>query len=218
MTIRTKPRPYNSRLREAQAAQTRERILASVKTFLESDDFEQLTLRRIAELADVSAPTVYAHFPTMDDLGSAFFLWLKPQLGTSRALPPLTDFGRIPRMLYPRYVQQGRLLRNLMKMPAWEKLRIADWKVKQEAWAAPVKAALPGLTPRQAGHAAIALAAFSTPTVWRWLVEIAGCSEAEAEHIAGWATHALADTLIRDAGGLAGNHPRSTTPKKGKPP
>jgi AcrR family transcriptional regulator len=217
MAINTKPRPYRSTLRDAQAAQTRERILVSVKAFLETDDLEQLTLRRIAELADISAPTVYAHFPTMGDLGRAFFLWLKPQLGTDRALPPLSDFSDIPRALYPQYLRQGRLLRNLMKMPAWDRLRIEDWKLKQEAWVAPVKAALPNLAPRQAERAAVALAAFSTPTVWRWLVEIADCSQSEAEQIAGWATGTLAAALIRDAGGLADNRSlRKFSVKKGK--
>jgi hypothetical protein len=54
--------------------------------------------------------------------------------------------------------------------------------------------------------------------VWRWLIDITGCSEAEAEQIAGWATAALATSLQRDAGGLASadpETPRKTSRKKG---
>ena len=67
------PRTYQSPLREAQAALTRERILMAAKTYLEKHDIETLSLRHLAELADVSPPTVYAHFPTVDDLVAAFF-------------------------------------------------------------------------------------------------------------------------------------------------
>lgn len=218
MSVKTKlPRAYRSTLRDAQSAQTRERILTAAKEFLETDDLANLTLRRIAELADVSAPTVYAHFPTMDDLNRAFFVWLKPQIGTDLALPPLADFASIPAEMFPRYARHGRLLRNLMSTPAWDELRADDWKAKQSNWAAPIKAALPALTTQQADRAAIALAAFSTPGVWRWLIDITGCSETEAEKIAAWATGALAQSLERDARGLsdAPSSDKPTSRKKG---
>lgn len=212
MSIKSKPRSYHSSLRDAQSAQTRERILMAAKEFLETHDFEELTLRRIAELADVSAPTVYAHFPTMDDLSHAFFFWLKPHIGTDMTLPPLSEFATIPARMFPRYARHGRLLRNLMNTPAWDKLRIDDWKTKQDGWAAPIKAALPDLGGKQIDRAAIAIAAFSTPGVWRWLVDIAGCSETEAEQIAAWTTGALAAALKRDAGVLG--ETKAATPRK----
>jgi AcrR family transcriptional regulator len=200
-------------LRDAQAAQTRERILMAAKEFLETDDLENLTLRRIAELAEVSAPTVYAYFPTMDDLNRAFFFWLKPHIGTDMALPALADFAAIPKQMFSRYARQGRLLRNLMNTPAWDQLRADDWQAKQDSWADAVKAGLPELTVAQAERAAIALAAFSTPSLWRWLVDITGCSQAEAEKIAAWVIGALVTSLQRDASGLADFDSSSPTTK-----
>jgi AcrR family transcriptional regulator len=219
MNVRTKPSPraYHSTLRDAQAAQTRERLFLAAKEFLETEDLDKLTLRKLAELADVSAPTVYAHFPTMDELCQAFFVWLKPHLGTDLGLPSLADFVAVPQDLFPRFARQGRLLRNLMNMPAWDKLRADDWQAKQDGWAAPIKAALPDLTAAQAGRAAIALSAFSTPNMWRWLVDITGCSQPEAEQIASWATGALVSALQRDASGLASadtGTPRKTISRK----
>lgn len=210
--IKQSPRAYHSSLRDAQAAQTRERLFLAAKAFLETDDLEKLTLRRLAELADVSAPTVYAHFPTMDDLHRAFFVWLKPHLGTDLGLPSLADFASVPGEMFPRYARQARLLRNLMSTAAWDRLRADDWQTKQEGWVAPIKTALPQLTEAQAGRAAIALAAFSTPNMWRWLTEITGCSQPEAEQIAAWATGALVSALERDADGLASAD--SGTPRK----
>jgi AcrR family transcriptional regulator len=217
MNVKQKPpRPYRSSLREAQSAQTRERILMAAKDFLETDRLENLTLRRIAELADVSAPTVYAHFPTMDDLSRAFFVWLKPRIGTDLALPPLSEFSSIPAQMFPRYARHGRLLRNLMDTPAWDRLRVADWKTKHGAWADAIEADLPGLAPEQKDRAAIVLAAFWTPTLWRWLVDIAGCSPRDAEQIAAWAINALVASLKHDPTSLsdeANTHSR----KKGTP-
>ena len=213
MTVKSKPpRPYHSTLRDAQSAQTRERILMAAKEFLETEDFEKLTLRRVAELADVSAPTVYAHFPTMDDLSRAFFFWLKPHLGTDQALPALAEFPTVAGEMFPRFARQGRLLRNLMNTPAWDRLRRDDWKTKQDGWASPIKDALPALTDKQIDRAAIALSAFSTPNMWRWLIDIAGCSPAEAEQIAGWAIGAMVAALERNPAGLADTGPE--TPRK----
>lgn len=204
MSVKLKPRrSYRSALRDAQSAQTRERILLAAKRFLETDDLENLTLRRVAELADVSPPTVYAHFPTMDDLSRAFFVWLKPHIGTDSNLPEFSRLSAIPQQMFPRYARHGRLLRNLMNTPAWDRLRADDWKSKQDGWAAAIDAALPELAPRQTKRAAIALAAFATPSAWRWLVDITGCPPAEAERIAGWAIAALAESLRRDPSGLA---------------
>lgn len=223
MNVRTKPpRPYRSSLRDAQSAQTRERLLLAAKEFLETDDLENLTLRRLAELADVSAPTVYAHFPTMDDLSRAFFLWLKPHIGTDASLPPLSGFATIPAQMFARYARQGRLLRNLMNMRSWDKLRADDWKLKEEGWATAIRTALPQLSPQQTDRAAIALAAFSTPNSWRWLIDIAGCSQSEAEKIASWAMGALAASLERDPSGLDDSEPNrssnTTRSKKGNSP
>ncbi|HQS84347.1 MAG: hypothetical protein B7Y25_05330 [Alphaproteobacteria bacterium 16-39-46] len=57
-----KKRPYFSETREAQAAQTRSRILAFAKELFQTDGFEDVTIEKIAQLAAVSAPTIYALF------------------------------------------------------------------------------------------------------------------------------------------------------------
>jgi hypothetical protein len=148
----------------------------------------------------------------MEALHQAFFFWLKPHIGTDLSLPPLADFASMPAEMFPRFARQARLLRNLMSTPVWDRLRADDWQAKQDNWAAPIRAALPGLSAVEAGRAAIALAAFSTPNMWRWLIEITGCSQPEAEQIAAWATEALVSALQRDASGLASA--ASETPRK----
>lgn len=55
-------RPYKSVARNAQAAQTRGRILVAAKNLFESEGFECVTIEKIAQSGDVSIPTVYALF------------------------------------------------------------------------------------------------------------------------------------------------------------
>lgn len=57
-----KKRNYNSENRVAQAAQTRDRILVAAKKFFQSEGFECVTIEKLAQAAEVSAPTIYALF------------------------------------------------------------------------------------------------------------------------------------------------------------
>ncbi len=206
------PRSYQSPLREAQAALTRERILMAAKDYLEKHDIETLTLRHLAELAGVSPPTVYAHFATVDDLVAAFFQWLKPRLGLQSALPPLDRFSELPAALFPAYETYGALLRNLMNKPSWDRQRGADSAARHGRWLDAVGEALPELTPEQRRRGAMVVSAFWTPTVWRWLADTCGFSPKEAEQVAAWAVDALVEKLKRDPAGLADPPEEEQTP------
>lgn len=198
------PRTYQSPLREAQSALTRERILMAAKTYLEEHDIETLTLRHLAELAGVSPPTVYAHFATVDDLVAAFFAWLRPRLGLQKPLPALDEFPELPKDLFPNYEAYGALLRNLMNRPSWDRQRSADAEQRHGRWITAVGEALPDLTPEQRRRGAMLVSAFWAPTVWRWLMDTCGFTPKEAEQVASWAIDALVTALKTDASGLAG--------------
>ncbi|CDR34203.1 TetR/AcrR family transcriptional regulator [Criblamydia sequanensis] len=57
-----KRRSYKSNAREAQAAQTKARILNSAKNLFDSLGFEYVTIEKIAQGANVSIPTIYSLF------------------------------------------------------------------------------------------------------------------------------------------------------------
>ncbi len=59
---KNKKRPYNSTSRNAQAAQTRSRILSAANNLFQSEGFECVTIEKIALTAMVSIPTVYSLF------------------------------------------------------------------------------------------------------------------------------------------------------------
>ena len=219
--MRKPVRSYESPLRHAQAALTRERILMAAKDYLEIHDIETLTLRQLAERAGVSAPTVYAHFATVDDLVAAFFQWLKPRLGLQKPLPALGGLSELPAELFPKYEAYGALLRNLMNRPAFDRERKADTAERHGRWIRGIGRSLPKLTPEQRRRGALAISAFWTPTVWRWLVDTCGFTPKEAEQVASWAIDVLVDGLDRDPSGLSGRpkdkRPRVKIKKETKP-
>lgn len=210
-------RTYQSPLREAQAALTRERILMAAKTYLEEHDLETLSLPQLARLAGVSPPTVYAHFRTVDDLVEAFFNWLSPRLGLRDPLPSLGQFGELPHKLFPNYEAYGALLRNLMNKPSWDRQRTADRGQRHGSWIAAVGEAMPHLAPEQRRRGAKVVSVFFTPTIWRWLVDSGEFKPKEAEQVAAWTVKALIEALKRDASGLADpppSKPNRTTAKR----
>jgi hypothetical protein len=205
-------RPYQSPLREAQANMTRERIVMAAREYLEHNSINDLSLRQIASLSGVSPPTVYAHFPTMDDLLGTFFLWLKPRVGFDKPLPSLEELPLMPERVFPRYEQHGVLLRNLMNQPSWDRQRFADRDNRLDRWIASIGGELPGLTPAQLRRGALAIASFWTPTHWRWLMDVCRFTAKEAQNVASFGIRALIQALKTDVAGLDGPAPQQ---KKG---
>jgi AcrR family transcriptional regulator len=195
-------RTYQSPLRDAQAGMTRERILMAAKDYLERERIESLSLRRVAALSEVSPPTVYAHFPSMDHLVAAFFYWLKPRLDLDKPLPPLAQLPSMPERLFPLYERHGQLLRNLMNQPAWDRQREADRGNRHGGWIEAIGRDLPHLTPVQLRRGALAIASFWTPTHWRWLMDTCRFSPVEAQRVASWGIGALIHALKNDPDGL----------------
>lgn len=191
-------RSYQSPLREAQAAVTHERILSAAREYLERHPIESLSLRRVAVLAGVSAPTVYAHFPTMDDLVMAFFQWLKPRVGFDKPLPPLAELPSMPGRLFPFYDEHGALLRNLMNQPSWDRRRYAERDTRFASWVASIGREFPGLKPGQLKRGALAIASNWSPTHWRWLRDTCGLSADEARRSASWSIRSLIHALKTD--------------------
>lgn len=57
-----KKRTYNAGNRNAQAAQTRSRILVAARKLFQSEGFEGVTIDKIAQAAEISSPTIYSIF------------------------------------------------------------------------------------------------------------------------------------------------------------
>ena len=81
---------YNSPLRARQKEQTRVLILAAVATILQGADLSTVTIAEVARVAEVTERTVYRHFPTRDDLLTAFWKWQLEKSGGATVIDPET--------------------------------------------------------------------------------------------------------------------------------
>lgn len=72
--------PYQSTLRARQARQTRELILTCLADLVVEQGTANLSIREVAERAEVSERTVYRHFPTRQDLLDGLARWVRAQI------------------------------------------------------------------------------------------------------------------------------------------
>ena len=72
-------RTYNSEARDTQALKTRKQILKSAKKLFQAQGFDQVTISKIAESAEVATPTVYAIFKSKRGLLQALIDDALPQ-------------------------------------------------------------------------------------------------------------------------------------------
>ena len=91
-------RPYNSPLRRQRAAETRERIVAAGSELVhgfERWDWRGLTVRAVAQRAEVSERTVYRHFADERELRDAVMARLHEEAGVELDGVTLDDFGAL---------------------------------------------------------------------------------------------------------------------------
>lgn len=214
------PRQYRSSLREAHSAQTRERIVEAALAYLESNESDTLTLHRIGDRAGVSAPTVYAHFPTLDALYLGIYQWLQPRLGLHLDSYPgaLDKLPDLPAANFPAYARYGKALSALLLAPGFHRARRTNRRQRLQHWVDVVGEDAPSLAPAERRLAAFAINAFWMPTMWHWLTETCGVSNPEAIRVASWAAGSLVRALATHPEGLKSNPARAAArPAGGKP-
>jgi AcrR family transcriptional regulator len=192
-----KTRAYRSSLRDAQAAQTRARILETARELLEREGPEGLSLPRVAAAAGVSAPTVYRYFPTVPDLLAAFLEWLRPRVGMTveRLLGSPEQALRNPEENFPRFEEHGALLRALNDSPAFNRVRHPSIRNRAGRAAALFSPLAPGWRQRDLAAAVGAIYALGTPETWRWLRDTWGLDPEEARRSALWGMSVLGAAL-----------------------
>ena len=207
-------RQYRSSIREDHSAQTRERIIAASLSYLRTHEPDTLTLPAVGKLAGVSPPTVYAHFPTVDDLYLGIYKSIEWRLGLELEQYPqqVEELAKLPKINFPAYGRNAKVLRALLLSPAYHRVRQSNRKERIQRWIASMQAGMPNLTPPQARLGAVAANAFWVPGMWHWLTANCGLTAEEAIRVATWATASLIHALKTNAGGVEGDvaHPGST--------
>ncbi len=179
---------YESPLRRAQAAATRERVLEAMSSLLgESDSAESITYRAVAERAGVTEMTVYRHFPTRQALLTGLWAWLNtrisPDVGMPASEAALTDqleplfegFDRLPAQITASVLSsRGREMRETLDAE------------RQRAFLAAVADAAEGLDDGTKRRAAAAIQLLHSAYAWLSMREQWGLSGKDAANTSAW--------------------------------
>jgi AcrR family transcriptional regulator len=197
-----KRRRYDGRLRQAQAAETRTRILragSELARKLEEWDWSSLTAAALARQARVSERTVYRHFPTEKRLHAALMHHLEEEAGvayegvTLENLPEVT--GRVFASMSAFAVQSELIPRDPTFVASDQRRRQSLLAALQEftaTWS------------EQERHVAAAmLDILWTPTSYERLITRWKMAPSEASNAVAWGIGLLVQAIRN------GNRPRS---------
>jgi AcrR family transcriptional regulator len=194
------PRAYASAIRDAQVEQTRQHLFDTARAMLVEGGLDALTLPTLAQAAGVSIPTVYRHFPTIDDLVKAFLDWIRPRVGQDPArllARTADDLHELPLENYPRFEAEAAVLRPLMESRAFNRVRVASVRDRAKAGAAALRSHAPGWTDAQLEAMSGTIYALNSPQVWRWFRDTWGVDNDEAARAVSWAIRTLIEALAR---------------------
>ena len=150
-------RPYESRLRQRQTAETRERVIAAGSELvrqLPSWDWREVTFRAVAERAGVGERTVYRHFPTERHLHDAVMQRLEAEAGVSYDDVTLDDVPEVAALVFASL--RGFAVRSVTRTPSDPTFEAADAR-RKGALRRSVDAAAPQWTDEQKETAAALL-------------------------------------------------------------
>lgn len=194
-------RPYNSPLRKAQAEATRLHIVSVATAFLQEHDPGELGLPKVARLAEVAVGTVYAHFPTEDDLLLAVCIAMheRMRIETNLDLERLKDE---PLHRFPRFARERRISGFAATFPPFQRWRAAARPALREAVVDQLRLLAPDLTDAELAALSGPIFAMTAPRVWFYFEDLWGLSTEDAARSASWAIRAMLNELRRDPNGL----------------
>ena len=194
-------RRYDNRVRAERAQQTRTRLLEATTALLVEEGVEALSIPKVAQRADVSAPTAYKNFPTLEDLLLAHLEHVRPQLGLSAAY--LAEVN--PETVVPmasancrRFERHGALVRAVLDSSVFQRVRKDSRKDRPGMFEAGFSGIAPRLRARDRTAALGATFIFLTPTPWRWLRDTWGLSARDTAKAVAWAVSVLLRELASD--------------------
>ncbi len=139
-------RPYRSPLREAQAQETRDRILEGALRVL-ADGIADLSIPAVAREAGVSIPTVYRIFRTKRDLLQAIYPYSVRRANLGELEPPtsIADFRDGLRILFDRVDSMDEVARAAIAGRGAEEVRHATMEARLATARQAIDAIAPGL-------------------------------------------------------------------------
>ncbi|HTE50373.1 MAG TPA: TetR/AcrR family transcriptional regulator [Kofleriaceae bacterium] len=198
--------PYRSRLREAQAAGTRQRILDGVAAILERGD--EPTYALVAGEAGCQERTVYRHFPTKELLAAAFWDWQYQVLGPrDRSAASLEDLSSLVGRAFPAFDRRAALVRAMLHTRHGKDARLSENAARKAMTLRCVDHELPDVDPVTRRRVAAATQLLFSASAWEVLRDYWSMNGTEAA-----ATVQLAMSCLFEGARRSGKRPRSRRP------
>jgi AcrR family transcriptional regulator len=194
-------RTYSSKLREEQAEQTRERILAAVGELLRRGEIEELSFASVAKGAGVSVPTVYRYFPNRRALFEGIEAWISREL---KAPPFPTDVSELADRsseIFAYYENADAIFRTSMVAALFRDIN-KEGRARRDRKVASLLASVTShLEPRQANAVHAIFRLLFGFEGYSFMNERFGVTGEEASVAVAWATRALLSQLESEGRG-----------------
>lgn len=156
---------YHSPLRAAQAAATRDRILAACASLMQSG--ADLTYSAVALAADVQERTVYRHFPAKADLQTALWEWITSRLTHTDFAPRTTDeLVASMRNSFAGFDASAPLIQSMLHSPQGAEVRVRQQPARRAMFRACADSAAPLAPAEVRERAAAALQVLYSAPSW----------------------------------------------------
>jgi AcrR family transcriptional regulator len=191
------PANYNSPLRAYQKEQTREMILVAVGTILSTRSTDAVTFAEVARVAGITMRTIFRHFPTREELLSAFWKWQLEKTGGQRILGPasIESLLQTIKEFFESLDSQENLIRAVISSPEGREIRKDANRIRLEKMLEFVKTIVPELSKRERHNMASGIITVSSVLSWLFMRDNCGYDGKRAGEAA-----ALTVQLIIDAG------------------
>ncbi len=188
-------RKYRSPLREAQAHETRERILSAATELLGRNPFGDFSTDEIATAAGVERRTVFRHFSNKEALLDALWGFVNEQL---EAQPRPSSFDELvsgPRTAVPAFgPAPGSCGRA--RTPAGQAMRLRAVPARRAAFHACLAEELKQVSAEEAEKIEALAHLLYSAGAWETLKDYAGMDGETAGEAASWAIKTLVDAVI----------------------
>jgi Bacterial regulatory proteins, tetR family len=186
-------RSYNSPLREGKARETREAILNALYRLMTASSMpDEISMEAIATEAGVQRRTVFRHFPTKDDLLTAFWPWLNELMGASIAPKDVGDIVMGPQKAFPRFDAHEAAIRASLHSRTGRDMRSGMVASRRLRFAGALAPVLSSLSPAEAQRVEALAHLLYSASAWEVLKDYGGLTGAQAGEAASWAL----DTIL----------------------
>src|ERR1700737_3841931 len=196
-------RPSRNRLREQQAAATRERIVDALAELAVEGHLLDVPIRDVAARAGVSEPTVYRHFGSRDGLLEALASRQFRQITEGIEPTSVDDLARAVSTVFERATSSQDLIRWTLASPMAAGSGRAQRSGRPPMIAKTTEAAARGLSKGDHQNLELVLLVLPSPLVYLYLHDLAGIDHRRAADVASWAIMQLANSVQAENRGPA---------------